>query len=319
MIIMNKRLLILISILSLFTGLAHSQGIPVAAIVDNRSVNVEHTAKLLQAKLNSALTYADVHSENERGLYLVGELVPTGEDVVDTGMKKIQIREYNLLLRIEQPLLDMMFGSMEIPLKGSGATNAKAAIDAIRKFSPTSSGIQSFIVGATHKADNYFVDNIDNIIDRAKMLAKSGDYDAGLALLWACPNISSIHSKVYSAMEQLYLSKQNKECADLITNAQTAYSLKRYEEAAALINEVDSESVCAEEATALAKQIGSEIRQTELREQQREDKERERQYQSMERERERDYKLERRRISAIENVATAYIKNRRNIYHYYVW
>lgn len=299
-------------------GLLNAQVVPVTAIVDNRSVDVEHTAKILSMKLNSALTDAGAHGESERGLYLVGELVPTGEDMVDTGMKKIIIRTYNLSLRMEQPMLDMQFGSLIIPLEGSGVNDTKAAVDAIKKFNPASSTTQNFIVETMQKANDYFVDNIDNIIDKAYVLAKNDDYDAGMALLWGCPNFSSIHSKVYAAMDHLYVQKQNKECTNLMVNARTAYSLKKYEEAMSYINEIDVESNCAREAEKLAKTIGQEIRQAEIDEQRRKDLELERQFQSAENERERKYELSKRRISAIENIASTFLQSKYAKFNYHI-
>lgn len=296
-----------------------AQTVPVAAVVDNRSIEIGHTAKLLETKLNSALTSAGAHSEKERGLYMVAELLPTSEDVVDTGMKKIKIRGYNLSLRVEYPMLDMCFGSLSLPLEGSGTDDTKAAIAAIRTFDPTSSTTQNFIAESMRKADSYFVGNIDNIIDKADMLAKSGDYDAGLALLWGCPNLPSIHSKVYGAMERLFLLKQSNECSNLIAEARAAYALKNYDEAISLLNGIDAESSCAAESMKLAQKIGDEIRADEKARQAREDAERERQFQIEENQRERKADMERRRISAIENVAVAYLKNHRAHYHYYVW
>ena len=316
---MSKRMFLASCALYLITGFLRAQNVPVTAVVDTGSVDVEHTAKLLYSKLNSAITQSGTHSESERGLYLVGELIPTGEDVVDTGMKKIIIRRYDLSLSIEQPMLDMQFGSLEIPLEGSGTTDAKVALDAIRKFNPESSSTQNLILESMKKADDYFINNVDNIIDKANMLGKSGDYDAGIALLWGCPNLPSIHAKVYNALEHLYLLKQNKDCANLFANANTAYSLKQYDEAISLLNQIDVESVCASEAKALAQKIGQEIRTAEEVERQREDKEQERQFQSEENQREREYKLERKRISAIESVATSYLNSHRSVFHYYSW
>lgn len=319
MIAMKRSLILFLLGVSLCAAFIDAQTVPVTAIIDNRSVDVEHTAKLLESKLNSALTDAGAHSESDRGLYLVGELTPITEDVVDTGMKKMVIRRYVLSLRIEQPMLDMRFGLLEIPLEASGADSMKASMEAARKFNPASSVVQNFIVGSMRKADNYFIDNIDNIIDKADMLAKSGDYDAGIALLWGCPNITSIHSKVYAALSRLYVCKQNKECANLLTKARSAYDMKNYEEAASYINEIDAESNCAQDASTLSKLIGQEIRQAEKEAQIRADKEKELQFQALENKNKRAYELERKRISAIENVATSYLNRSRSVYHYYVW
>jgi len=299
-------------------GMIKGQDVPVAAVVDNRSIEVEHIAKILMSKLNTAITTAGVHSEGERGLYLAGELIPTEEDYVDTGMKKLIIRGYNLSLRIEQPMLGLQFGAVEIPLEGSGVSSTKAAIDAVRKFNPSASLTQNFISSSIKKADSYYSENIGSIIDKAKMLAKGGDYDAGIALLWGCPNLPSIHEEVYKAMTELYMAKQNKECSNLLARAHSAYSLKKYAEAEEYIKAIDTDSSCAGEARKLSERIGGEVRQEEKERQKRIDRENERRFQSAEDERSRRFQLEKRRIAAIENVAKSYFDGQRNAYHYYI-
>lgn len=304
---MVKRVIIYIALL--FPVLfVQAQNVPVAAIVDNRSVDLNHIAKSLNSKLDNAIVTAGVHSENERGLYLVGTLIPNGEDVVDTGMKKLTVRTYTLSLRIEQPLLDIRFGSIEIPLEGSGKSSIQASMDAVRKFNPSASDVQNFIKSSINNADIYFVDNINNIIDKANMLAKSGDYEAGIALLWGCPNIPTIHTNVYEALGNLYEAMQKNDCSTLLACARSAYSLKQYEKAAILLSDIKPESVCIEEAKALSSKIAQEIRQEEkdLRI-------------LDENERERQAKLEAKRISAVENIANAYLSNHKTTYHYHIW
>ena len=295
----------------------YGQDLPIIAVIDNRSVDVSHIAKSLDARLNTALKSAGIHSEGEEGLYLVGELIPTSEETVDTGMRKIKIKNFELSLRLEQPQLNLQFGQTIIPLKGSGYDSTKAAMDAIQHLNPSASGLQGFISDAVQKAHEYYATHIDAIIDKANMLSKSGQYDEAIALLWACPNSNSIHHQVYQALEKIYSAKQNYECSMIMKKAESAYALKRYDEMKYLLDSIDSDSPCAASASALAKKAGIEIRNYEKTVLAREEQEAKRAYALAEKDRQREYNLEQQRISAITNIAREYYKSRRIIYHYY--
>lgn len=300
-------------------GSAFSQDLPIMAVIDNRSVDVSHIAKSLDARLNTALKSAGIHSEGEEGLYLVGELIPVSEETVETGMRKIKIKNFELSLRLEQPQLDLQFGQTIIPLKGSGFDSTKAAMDAVQHLNPTASGLQEFIKDAVQKAHEYYTTHIDAIIDKANMLSKSGQYDEAIALLWACPNSTAIHNKVYLALEDIYSAKQNYECSMIMKQAESAYALKRYEEMKRLLDSIDSDSPCASTALALAKKAGIEIRNDEKAALAREERERERAYTAAEKDKQREYNLEKQRISAISSISREYLRNHRTTYHYYVY
>lgn len=75
-----------------------------------------------------------------------------------------------------------------------------------------------------------------------RKFGKSGQYDEAIALLWACPNSSSIHYKVYEALDNIYLQKQKHDCSMIMKQAESAYALKQYDEMKHLLNSIDSDS-----------------------------------------------------------------------------
>ena len=309
----------IISALILLMGItpAISQGLPITAVIDNRSVDVPHIAKSLGARLNTALKSAGIHSEGEDGLYLVGELIPVSEETVETGMRKINIKNFELSLRLEQPQLNLQFGQTVIPLKGTGFDSTKAAADAIQHLNPNAPGLQAFISDAVTKAHEYYITNIDALINKAYTLSKTGQYEEAIALLWACPNSLSTPHQVHNALCDIYLTKQNYECSMIMKQAESAYALKRYDEMKYLLDSIDCDSQCAASASALAKKAGIEIRNSEKEALAREEQEAKRAYALEEKDRQREYNLEQQRISAITTIAREYYKSRRISYHYY--
>ncbi|MDE6353404.1 MAG: hypothetical protein K2K88_09785 [Muribaculaceae bacterium] len=316
---LNLRSFIVSFIMMICLCEGYSQDLPVIAVIDNRSIDVSHIAKSLDARLNTALKSAGIHSQGEEGLYLVGELIPISEETVETGMRKMVIKKFELSLRIEQPLLNLQFGQTIIQLKGSGFDSKKAAMDAIQHLKPSGIEIQNFISSALHKAHEYYTTHIDAIIDKANILSKMGQYDEAITLLWACPNSSSIHTKVFSALDDIYMGKQNHECSMIMKQAESAYALKNYDEMKRLLDSIDSNSQCAASASALAKKAGVEIRHDEKIAIEREERDRERAYLAAENDKQREYNLEQQRISSISDIAKEYLRNHRSTYHYYVY
>lgn len=315
----NFRLVFTALILAIGISSMYSQDLPIIAVVDSRSVDVSHIAKSLHSRLNTALKTAGIHSEGEEGLYLVGELIPISEETMETGMRKIIVKNFELSLRLEQPQLNLQFGHTFVTLKGSGFDSTKAAMDAVQSLNPSSSSIQGFISDAVKKAHQYYSTHIDAIVDKANMLSKSGQYDEAIALLWACPNSNSIHHQVYSALGKIYSEKQDYDCSMIMKQAEGAYALKRYEEMKRLLDSIDSNSPCASAAIALAKKSGIEIRNDEKEALAREERDLERVYAASEKDKQREYNLEKQRISAISGIAKEYLRNHRATYHYYVY
>ncbi len=163
--------IIAILIFVIGSKISYGQDLPVLAVVDNRSIDVRHIAKSLDSRLNTALHSAGIHSEGEEGLYLVAELIPSDEETVETGMRSIKIKNFELLLRLEQPQLNLQYGQTVIPLKGAGFDSTKAAADAVRNLNPNASGLQDFILKAVTKAQEYYVSHTDAIIDKAYLLS----------------------------------------------------------------------------------------------------------------------------------------------------
>ncbi len=304
-----KKLLSILSVVILSFLKLSAQEIPLTAVIDNRSIEANSIAKILLSKLDSSLTQAGFHSEEEAGLYLVGELLNISEDNIDTGMRKVSIRKYNLSLRLEQPILHLKFGTIEIPLEGYGLNPSKAAIDAVRKFSPTSSDVQNFLISSVQKAEEYYASHVNEIIDKANILNQSGQFEEAIALLWSCPNIESIHEPVFAALNKIYLEKQNKDCYSMIMKAQTAFSQKKYSEAEEYLNAIDPQSQCAEEAFKLAQKMELEIRNAEAEAHKRAERAEELAFKREDNKRARAHELSKRRISAIENIATSFFQS----------
>lgn len=309
----------LVLALILNANLTFSQDLPIIAVVDNRSVDISHIVKSLDSRLNTALKSAGVYSEGEEGLYLVGELIPISEETVETGMRKIKIKNLELSLRLEQPLLNLQFGHTVIPLKGSGFDSTKATMDAIQHLNPSASGLQTYISESIQNAHKYYVSHIDAIIDKANVLCQAGQYEEAIALLWACPNSNDIHLKVYKALEKIYLAKQNHECLMLMKKAETAYALKRYDEMKSILDSIDSDSQCASSALVLAEKAGIEMRNEMAEERAIAESEKKRADALLEKDKQREYDLEKKRISAISGIAKEYFRSQRSNNHYYVF
>ena len=311
----KKILLVLTFMVNLNFFNAMGNGIPVLGVVDTRSINAEHIGKILWSRLNKAITDCGAQSE-EGGLILVAELVPVSKETVETGMRKIQLHTYSLHLRMEQPFYKQRFGALDIDLKGSGHDVEKAAMDAVRNFNPSGTSVENFIRESISSANDYYQNNINRLIQEADLIAKGGQYDEAIAMLWALPQNTDYSTKINTQLEKVYLMKQNHDCGALLAKAKSAYAIKNYTEALEWISQIDSDSNCHAEALQLTSLIAKEIRIEDKEELARQERSEQRYYKAMDKESERAAKLEGQRISAIAGVAKAYFNSHKSVYHY---
>ena len=311
-----KKILLLLTLMVNLSFLnAMGNGIPVLGVVDTRSINAEHIGKFLWSKLNKAITDCGAQSE-EGGLILVAELVPVSKETVETGMRKIQLHTYSLHLRMEQPFYKQQFGVLDIDLKGSGYDVEKAAMDAVRNFNQSETSVENFIRKSISSANDYYQNNINRLIQEADLIAKGGQYDEAIAMLWALPKNTDYSPKINTQLEKVYLMKQNHDCGALLAKAKSAYAIKNYTQALEWISQIDSYSNCHTEALQLTSRIAKEIRIEDKEELARQERSEQRYYKAMDKESERAAKLEGQRISAIAGVAKAYFNSHKSVYHY---
>lgn len=153
---------------------------------------------------------------------------------------------------------------------------------------------------------DYYQQNLNSVISRARTFANIQQYGEGLALLLSCPATISGYTKVNNEITSIYRQYQTQECNNVIQKARAEFSNGNFDAAVEYLQQIDMTSSCATEA----KQLCMQIKQTK-------DTEARRAVELIERQSQRETDLEKTRIKAARDVAIAYCKRRADVY--FIW
>lgn len=283
---------------------AQNVDLPIA-VAQSRQQMTENVdvLQLLRGKLSTAMTENGMGMADYSGIIVSPQTTITNKNVVEGGMKNIYIYDVDLSLAVSQVITGTVFYSVNLTLRGEGYSKDGAIMASIRNLSGNDKRLTTFFSEARTRILNYYKSNTPNILTKAKTLANMQQFEEAIALLASYPETLPQYKTVAVAMENIYATYQRKACNDFLQKAKGAYALGDYEESVQWLNEIDMSSPCAKDAAKLAAQIKQSIKAEQA------------QLLSLyEKQMQSEANIEKQRLQAIENMATAYYKNQPEYY-----
>jgi len=300
-----KKCLFLICMLIAELGIRAQSQIEIAVAIPSQQVEIsKNTYNVMRSKLLGAMTKNGVASVEYSSIIIYPEISFTDKQVVEGGMRNVTIINMQLNLIVEHLITGTIFNSLVLSLQGEGISLDQAVMRAVSKLNPDDARINEFVSLSKQKIISYYENNTNAIIQKARNLASTKQYEEAVALLFSYPASVHGYATVSAAMSNIYKQYQSSECGKIVQEARAAYSVGNYSEAATLLQQVDMQSSCANEARTLCQQI----KNTRDAEAARRIAAYERAYQSQ-------VALEKHRINAIRDVAVAYCKSRPKYYY----
>lgn len=211
-----------------------------------------------------------------------------------------------------------LFSTTSVTAKGVGETPDKAYIAALKAVKPNDPAYADFIETGKNKIIEYYNSKCDFLLANAESTAKTENYDDAIYQLMSIPEIcKDCYMKAQSKVEGYYQSKIDAECAQLLTEARSAWtgrgsgdetraSAMRASEALSMVNPKAS---CYKEALGLMKEIGKKMEEIDKRE-----------WNMLVKMEEHAHEAEMANIKATRDVAMAYAKNQpKTVYKIYWW
>lgn len=278
--------------------------ISIALAVPQDQTNVPaNVLKVLRSRLSSAMAKADLGMANYSGIVLIPDLTITGQTSVEGGMRTITVFDISLSLSVVQTITGMEFHSTHFSLRGEGYDRNEAFMTAVLSLEAKDQKLSDFLLQTKNKVLSYYKDNTSVILTKAKTLSKMGNYDEAIALLSSYPETLADYPQIASAMQEVYSQYQQHTCAQLLQQARGAYATGDYAHCVAYLNEVDMTSPCASEAKALAQKVQVAVGQEKA------------EVIALYKEEMRTAAtIEKRRLQAVENIATSYFENQSEYY-----
>lgn len=291
----------LLSITSIYAQ--HENDITIGVVVPEQQKEVDSNAfRLLATRLNAVMSANGVSSAVNGTFVMYPVVNVIDEKLVEGGLRNITMVEVELSLFVKQIITNTMFGSCSKTLKGNGRNLADAIRNAFSGINTRDNVYNQFLVQTKDKIVNYYLENKTNILSQARRLAASQQYEQALTLLMTFPQNLKGADEIQAAAIEIYKKYQNQVCSQMILKAEAAISLQNFEEAATILANIDTESVCHPNAQKLIKKVEEAIKADQKAEQELEEKILN-----------KKISLEKKRIDAIKEIATAYLSNQPQI------
>jgi len=274
----KRAICFLITLLSF--GIAHSQNNYLSSNDFNRlsicsvvNLDTEKFSSDAQEYLNEILNQVVV-SRSLGGQYgftrfvLTASMQYTSKSIL-SGSPTMHSYEILLSIYLGDGVEGKMFSSTSMTLSGIGASETKALKDALKKINPNDPRFDNLISNGKIKIIEYYNSICDAQIRDAQNLASTDNVFDALYKLSEVPDVARdcyIKSKALSI--EIYKRYKERECAYLLNNAKNTWASNPNPEggrkAVEILNNIDPESNCFNDARGIVNQITSEIKNSNL-------------------------------------------------------
>lgn len=305
---MNINKFFLTWLLLAFTAVCNAQKLDIAfAVSTDDSMISNNTAKILRGKFLPALAKNEIGAVETNAIAIESEISFTNRQIVEGGMRNVHAADIQFHFTCLNLITGNVFSSLVINVNGSGVSDDETIKNAINQISANDGRIAQFISQSKENVLKYYSDNLDAVISRTQALAQTHKYDEALALLFSCPYNIPDYQRINGQIINVFKLYQTEECENIVQNARTEYANGNYKDAAEWLQQVDMTSSCASEAKQLCRAIKTA-----------KDAEADKIISMIENAAKREADMEKLRINAVRDIATAYFNQKRSDV-YFVW
>lgn len=183
------------------------------------------------------------------------------------------IYTYNLQLTlyIGDGIAGTLFSSLPISLKGSGKSEAKAYIMALKGLDTNDPKYGAFIEEGKTKIIKYYNSKCDFILKESEMLSSKNEFESAISTLTAVPEVcKDCYDKAMSAVAPIYKKQIDRQCKASLMEAKNAWNQSQdasgASAAANYLGQIDPNASCFGEAQALSNTIAKRIKELDQRE-----------------------------------------------------
>lgn len=211
--------------------------------------------KRLKTKLMRPLTAGGIASAECSTIALVPELSVISENKVEGVMRTIYASKLSLKVDVVNLLTGTVFNSFSEDISGEGYSTKEAAMAAIDNLNCNSKVYADFLKNAKTKIIDYYSNNLDNLLQQAKMLTTQEKYSEAMALLSSYPQSLDGYGKVSEEIARIFRMEDDQLNEQMLLAADAAYSRREYETASDIASSVNPRSPSYAKAQKLLEKI----------------------------------------------------------------
>lgn len=249
--------------------------------------------QLLSARLNAIATAHGIAGDGVGSFALYPTVQVVESRTIEGTLRPLHTTQLEVVLFVASSIAQRKFGSCMLTLQGEGHSRSEALRKALIALQPNDRKVQDFLQQTREKIVTYYERNMTNIIREAELLAANQDFSSAFILLASYPQAVAGSERVQQVADKLCRTYQKQLCQQIVTMAQAAAAIEDYDQALALLANVDATSDCQADAHRLIASINKDVRSAHARE---------------ELQRQREHTLERDRIAAVRAIGVAYAR-----------
>jgi predicted O-linked N-acetylglucosamine transferase (SPINDLY family) len=244
---------------------AQETNFPIKPYVDDEDLSMSQSSKsILKNKLSQIVMQNgfSTGTKNERFI-ITGKVIIVDKSTTSTAPALYSLN-IDLPLCIGDGFEGIKFAQTNLSLKGIGASEEKAIIDALKDINLKDGSLTKFIEISKRKILDYYNNNCDVIIAEATSLESQKKYEEAIARLTEVPSSSSAcYAKTLPILSNVYKKYIERDCKIKLNEAENAWASSTSVEAAInaanILSSIDPETNCYKSAKSLMTKIESTV------------------------------------------------------------
>jgi hypothetical protein len=246
--------------------------ISLLAVFPQQASKISEEAKaVLVTKLNLITTKYGIGGSTSNGRFIItANVVELTKDIAPT-TPTIYTYNLQLTLYIGDGIEGTLFSSLPISLKGSGKSETKAYIMALKGLDTNDTKYGAFIEEGKNKIIKYYNSKCDFILKDVQSLVSQSKFDDAISKLTAIPEVcKTCYDKAMDAVGPIYQKQIDKDCKLKLAEANNVWNTNQDSSGASSASEslamIDPNAACFKEAQAFSAKIAKRIQEIDKRE-----------------------------------------------------
>lgn len=212
--------------------------------------------KLLASKLRQTINKGGITSEASGSrFYISTDISVLDQNRTPTAPPMVAL-SLELYITMGDSQSGDQYATQSFTFKGVGTSSQKAYTDAFKKLKSTDENLVNFIEKGRQKIVDVYEEQCDETFRKSNLYASQSQYTEAIALLSSVPVFTkSCYKKASNDIKKYYIKDQDQNCEKYLALAETAISLRNYEEAADLLTSIDPSTSCHKKADKLRNRI----------------------------------------------------------------
>lgn len=244
--------------------IAQTEYLPIRVYVEPVQEPFPHNAALqMENKLTQLLTKNGLASLSPESQFVMTVFaVPQNKEVLGTA-PTTYLEQMEMTFYIADVMNKTIFSSTSQVVKGIGATDTKAYMDAIKKINIASPAMAEFVQQGKEKIIAYYDHEADHILAKARMQIKMKEYDAAIYTAMTIPTQCARYNDALAMMEEAYQGYVDQLCNENLAKAKAAWAAEQNSKGAAeagvYLAEIYPDAKCYGDAEILYKEIKAKV------------------------------------------------------------